>query len=213
VLLLSGDHKGYRNVRARLLSRFGKAPRLRLRAYHLARTWTLAPCSVEEGMRAVKLAARELNEHGTEYWSQTELAALQYRLGLFEDAVNRLHLSLRPDASPGSAVLNWLWLALAHQRLGETEEARRWLDRAVLWLDRFPRGMPARAEQGLGLHLHNWLEAHILRREAEALMGAAASVSRQGEPERSDGTGKFLVSQERNRNQKASPVGDSRAGR
>jgi hypothetical protein len=30
--------------------------------------------------------------------------------------------------------------------------------------------MPARAEEELGLHLHNWLEAHVLRREAEALI-------------------------------------------
>jgi hypothetical protein len=28
--------------------------------------------------------------------------------------------------------------------------------------------MPGRAEDELGLHLHNWLEAHVLRREAEA---------------------------------------------
>jgi hypothetical protein len=30
--------------------------------------------------------------------------------------------------------------------------------------------MPAGAEQDVGLGLHNWLEAHVLRREAEALM-------------------------------------------
>jgi hypothetical protein len=30
--------------------------------------------------------------------------------------------------------------------------------------------MPARADEELGLHLHNWLEANVLRREAEALI-------------------------------------------
>jgi hypothetical protein len=30
--------------------------------------------------------------------------------------------------------------------------------------------MPALAEKELGLHYHNWLEAHVLRREAEALI-------------------------------------------
>jgi hypothetical protein len=30
--------------------------------------------------------------------------------------------------------------------------------------------MPARAEAEVGLHLHDWLEAHVLRREAEALL-------------------------------------------
>ena len=67
-------------------------------------------------------------------------------------------------------MLNWLWLALANQRLGKTEEARRWLDKAQAWLDQYGDGMPARAEEELGLHLHNWLEAHVLRREAEALI-------------------------------------------
>jgi hypothetical protein len=71
---------------------------------------------------------------------------------------------------PGRAVVNWLWLALAQQRLGRHEEARRWLDKATTWLDQFRDSMPARAEQELGLHLHNWLEAHVLCREAEALI-------------------------------------------
>jgi len=70
-------------------------------------------------------------------------------------------------------VLNWLWLALAHQRLGKSEEARRWLGKAQAWLDRYRDGMPDRADQEFGLHLHNWLEAHVLRREAETLIQPA----------------------------------------
>jgi hypothetical protein len=70
-------------------------------------------------------------------------------------------------------VLNWLWLGLAQQRLGKSDEARRWLDKATAWLDQHPGGMPVRAEEQFGLHLHNWLEAHVLRREAEALLGPA----------------------------------------
>jgi hypothetical protein len=50
------------------------------------------------------------------------------------------------------------------------EEARRWLDKAQAWLDQYGDGMPARAEEDLGWHFHNWLEAHVLRREAEALI-------------------------------------------
>jgi hypothetical protein len=33
--------------------------------------------------------------------------------------------------------------------------------------------MPARADEEFGLHLHNWLEANVLRREAEALIRPA----------------------------------------
>ena len=71
-------------------------------------------------------------------------------------------------------MLNWLWLALADRRLGQAEEARRWLDKAQAWLDQYRDGMPARADEEVGLHLHNWLEAQVLRREAEAMIASSA---------------------------------------
>lgn len=92
------------------------------------------------------------------------------RAGQFQEAAALFEQSLRASAKPGQAVLNWMWLALAHQRRGKTEEARRWLGQATAWLDQYRDGMPARAEAELGLHLHNWLEANVLRREEEALI-------------------------------------------
>jgi hypothetical protein len=83
--------------------------------------------------------------------------------------------SLKVDPMPGRAVLNWLWLALANQRLGKAEEARRWLDKATAWLDQYRDHMPASAEAEVGLHLHNWLEAHVLRREAEMMIRPVAT--------------------------------------
>jgi hypothetical protein len=38
--------------------------------------------------------------------------------------------SLQADPRPDRPVLNWLWLALAHQRLGKPEEASRWREQA-----------------------------------------------------------------------------------
>jgi hypothetical protein len=66
-------------------------------------------------------------------------------------------------------VLNWLWLALAYQKMGNPKEARRWLDKAADWLDQQGGRMP-RESSVMGSHLHNWLEAHVLRQEAEALL-------------------------------------------
>src|SRR5262249_38208417 len=114
----------------------------------------------------------ELTGHNGEFWSLTEQGALHYRAGRFAEAVPLFEQSLRAEAKPGRAVVTWLWLALAQQRLGHTEEARRWLGKATAWLDQYGDGLPARAEEELGLHLHNWLEAHVLRAEAEALLGA-----------------------------------------
>ena len=170
--LLSGDRPAYVRTCARMIERCGKAGGPR--AYHMARTCTLAPDAVADASLPGRLAEKELKDSAREFWSLTEQGALAYRAGRFQQAVPFFEQSLRADPRPGRAVLNWLWLALAQQRLGKAEEARRWLNKAQAWLDQYPDGMPARAEEEFGLHLHNWLEAHVLRREAEALIQSEA---------------------------------------
>jgi tetratricopeptide (TPR) repeat protein len=169
--LLSGDRSGYTRACAHMLDACGKkgGPR----AYHVARACTLAPDAVADLGVPGRLAQKELAGQAGEFWSLTEQAALHYRAGRFKEAVPLLEQSLRADRHSGRAVLNWLWLALAHQRLGEAREARRWLRKAQEWFDQYGDRMPDRAEEELGLHLHNWLEAHALRREAEAVIRPA----------------------------------------
>jgi eukaryotic-like serine/threonine-protein kinase len=168
MLLLSGDQLGYANACAHMVKRYGKAPNLR--AYHVARACTLAPDAVADASLPGRLAETELKAATGQFWSLTEQGALHYRAGRFEQALALFEQSLRADSKPGRAVVNWLWLALAQQRLGKSEEARRSLDKATAWLDQFRDGMPGGAELEVGLHLHNWLEAHVLRREAEAMI-------------------------------------------
>jgi tetratricopeptide (TPR) repeat protein len=168
--LLSGDRPGHARVCAHMVERCGKAGGPR--SYHVARACTLAPDAVAEAALPGRLAEKELHD-SREFWSLTERGALAYRAGRFHEAVPLFEQSLRANPKPGAAVLNWLWLAMAQERLGRAEEARRWLSKAQAWLDQYQGGMPAGAEQELGLHLHNWLEAHVLRREAEALITKA----------------------------------------
>ena len=118
----------------------------------------------------IGLIEKELQTNARQFWSLTEQAALAYRVGQFQAAAGFAEQSLQVDSKPGRAVVNWLWLALDNQRLGKPDEARRWLDKAEKWLAQYRDGIPADAEEKLGLHLHNWLEAQILRREAEALI-------------------------------------------
>jgi hypothetical protein len=142
-----------------------------MRAYLAARACTLAPDSTADPTQPVRLSAKEL-EYNNErnevpYWALTEQAALHFRTGRPEDAVPLLQSSLVVDGRPGRAVLNWLWLALAYQKLGNPSEARRWLDRAANWLDQQGGRMPVESSV-MGSHCHNWLEAHVLRQEVEA---------------------------------------------
>src|SRR5439155_18740794 len=166
--LLSGDRPGYVRACKHMIEVGDKAGGPR--SYHVARACTLAPDAVAEAALPGRLAEKDLQGAANQFWSLTEQGALAYRAGRFPEAVPLFERSLRANPKPGAAVLNWLWLALSHQRLGKAEEARRWLGKAQSWLDQYGDGMPARAEAEVGLHLHNWLEAHVLRREAETLI-------------------------------------------
>jgi tetratricopeptide (TPR) repeat protein len=177
VRLLSGDRDGYRAACARMVQRCGKVPLLP--GYFVARACTLAADSVEDPAQPARLAETDLKASPQEPWLVTERGALRYRAGAFEEAELLEEQSLRADGRRGAAVVSSLWLALTKQRLGKTEESRRLLGRAAQWLDQArpdfyesELGVAGSDEYTEGLHLHSWLEAHVLRREAEALLGA-----------------------------------------
>jgi serine/threonine-protein kinase len=171
LLLLSGDRPGYVRACARMIEKCRKpgGPR----AYHVARACTLAPDAVAEASLPGRLAHEELQDFAPEFWSLTEQGALAYRAGRHHEAVPLFEQSLKADSKPGRAVLNWLWLALAKERLGKSDDARRCLVKAQTWLDQYDGTISVFAEEKLGVHFHNLLEAHILRREAEALIPSA----------------------------------------
>ena len=153
VSYLSSNHPGYAKACAYLVERCGKPDGPR--AYLVARTCTLAPDAVADASLPGRLAEKELKKATHQFWALTERGALAYRSGRFKEAVPLFEQSLKADPMPGKAVVNWLWLALANQQLGKTDEARRWLEKSQAWLDQYRDGMPPRAEQELGLHLHN----------------------------------------------------------
>jgi tetratricopeptide (TPR) repeat protein len=94
----------------------------------------LATCPdprLREPARAVELArkATELAPQEAPYWNT--LGAAQYRAGHWKAAIEALTraLELRKGGDAGDG----FFLALAHARLGNAEEARRWYDRAARW--------------------------------------------------------------------------------
>jgi hypothetical protein len=171
-LLLAGDRPGYTRACAYMLAQC--QPAGAMRPYLVARTCTLAPDSTDNPTQPLHLAEGELNPRNAAFWAHTEKAALYFRTGNPDGTVSFAEYSLSADGRPGRALLNWLWLALANQKLGKIDEARRWLEKASGWLDEQGDRMPIEhtllGPPSMGLHLHNWLEAHVLRREAEALI-------------------------------------------
>ncbi len=83
--------------------------------------------------------------------------------------------SLKSDTRPGIAILNWLWLSMVETRRGHPQEAVTWYNKASTWVDQTSNGTAAYRQNVNrdvdGLHVHNWLEALILRREAKTLIG------------------------------------------
>jgi tetratricopeptide (TPR) repeat protein len=118
-------------------------------------------------------SAGELQYHRKQFWALTELGALRVRDKRGKQAVPFLMLSIKVEPKPGAAVVNWLWLALAYHDLGQQDEALRWFKKADVWLDLLGNEFPPSAD-ALGLHRHNWLEALILRREAQSKLLPAA---------------------------------------
>jgi WD40 repeat protein/serine/threonine protein kinase/tetratricopeptide (TPR) repeat protein len=75
--------------------------------------------------------AVELEPQVPGYWNTLGMA--RYRTGDAKGAVAALQKTV--DMDRGGYASTWFLLALAHARLGEREEARRWYDRAARWLE------------------------------------------------------------------------------
>jgi eukaryotic-like serine/threonine-protein kinase len=108
--------------------REGPAQVLNNRAWRLA---TAVRAEDRDPSHAVALAvaAVELtpNHH------ENTLGVARYRAGEYRQCVADLEKSIQLQNQNGTS-FDFFFLAMAHQRLGEAEAARRWYDRAVLWM-------------------------------------------------------------------------------
>jgi len=83
--------------------------------------------AVELAKRAVELAPKE------QFYWQT-LGWAQYRAGSWKAAIATLE-KVKELGSAGDS-LEWFPLAMAHAQLGNKDEARKWFEQAVQWMDK-----------------------------------------------------------------------------
>src|SRR5262249_45249826 len=131
LLLLAGDTETYRRQCARLLGKFGDTQEPRT-AYLVARTCALAPGAVADPARLVRIAERAVRANPMAH-SLHALGLAHYRAGQYDKAIEQLHKSAQGSWRANAA--NWWVLAMAHQRLGHADEARRWFDKAARQAD------------------------------------------------------------------------------
>jgi serine/threonine protein kinase/tetratricopeptide (TPR) repeat protein len=92
---------------------------------------------LRDAAEAVKLARKavELAPRYDLYWQSLGWAL--YRADAWKDSIEAFHKSMELQEDPkGGDSYQWFGLAVAHWHLGNKEEARKWHDRAVQWMDK-----------------------------------------------------------------------------
>jgi WD40 repeat protein/tetratricopeptide (TPR) repeat protein len=163
VRLQQGDDKGYRQACADLLDQFGKTGDAG-EANTVAWACAVTPDAVADYERPVALARLAVRAAAKNYNTLNTLGTILYRAGKDEEAIETLAEALQAHGK-GGAPVDWLILALAHQRSGRPEQGRRWFDKAIAELER--------KEFSASLSWSARIELRQMRREAEGVFTPA----------------------------------------
>ena len=130
--LFLGMEDAYRRNRTAILDRFGKTTNPVI-AERTARACLLIPATGTELEQAAALAERAVTlgkQHGYYPYFMAAKALAEYRLGRFESAIE-----WGGKAEVRGIAPTLLVLAMAHERLGHKDEARKFLTEALTFYD------------------------------------------------------------------------------
>src|SRR5207253_1145365 len=77
--------------------------------------------------------------------SWNTLGVAHYRAGDWKAAVAALDKSV--ELAKGGDAFDWLFLAMSHRKLGNHDDARKWYDQAVQWLEKNSQALAKNALQ------------------------------------------------------------------
>ena len=98
--------------------------------------WELATTSnpkLRHHERALEVALEAVELHPQHSGTWSTLGVARYRNGQWSEAITALEKSV--EISSGGTPADWLFLAMAHWQLNQKEEARKWYDKAVAWIN------------------------------------------------------------------------------
>ncbi len=95
---------------------------------------TSADLNARNASLAVELAKKAIELDPTNIFLPNTLGVAHYCEGNWQDAIEWLMKSM--ELRNGGDSNDWFFLAMAHQQLGHKEEARKWLDQAVDWMEK-----------------------------------------------------------------------------
>jgi tetratricopeptide (TPR) repeat protein len=168
----ASDLVRYRAICADLLEHFG--PSANPNVVHWV-TWTcvLAPDAVKDLHQPVQIAERAVGADPKNISHTITLGASLYRAGRFAEALKRLKeasaaVERGESGSPGtSPAYTWFFLAMANYRLGQAEEARQWLDKALKQMEQETQNKDAFWNRRLTLHLFHREAENLLKEPAK----------------------------------------------
>jgi Tfp pilus assembly protein PilF len=94
--------------------------------------WARYPPKSDEGPKALALARKAVSLQPAQWPYRNTLGVVYYRLGDYPSARANLEQSLH-DGAGQAAAFDLFFLAMCHQRSGDTAKARDCYDRAVRW--------------------------------------------------------------------------------
>src|SRR5262249_12384105 len=156
--------KGYRHACGKVLEKWGQTGSFSV-ANSIAWTCALDPESVADFKPVWRLAEMVASDKNLLPRLNT-LGAVLYRAGRYEEPVKRLKESVAKSPAKKGSAWDWLFLAMAHQKLGHMEEATNCLTKA------------AELKKAKDLPWTQRLESQILHKEALPVLGAGDSVFR-----------------------------------
>jgi tetratricopeptide (TPR) repeat protein len=131
------------------------------------------PRALNELKVPLLLAERAVEQDPKSCWHLLILGAAYYRAGQYEPAVERLEQALKaiqqslPLNLPHFLALRWLFLALTHHGMGQSQQAHHCLEQAIQGMD---TDLPKPGRGVLGEHWSDWIRCQIVCREVEALL-------------------------------------------
>ncbi len=182
LLLVVGDDNGYHRLIERMLARFSRTEHPEPRPFGLAIAGALGPGAVPDPARLVAVAERDLKDDPANCWCTLAVAIAELRAGRYEAAVERLEGARKDNEDErkmawfARTAMVWPLLALAYERLGRHDLARRWLDRCDACFDQGVEDDQAGSGGAvfMGTTWNDWAAFLVLHREASrAIRGNA----------------------------------------
>ena len=169
LLLADGDPVGYSNDCGAILARFGDTTDPSY-AQRTAKACLLLPMTGADLTGIASLADTALIK-GANHWREYTKGLAEYRQGRFTSAVKWTEQALAPPATgvayDALCAQDSMVLAMAHYRLGQTNEARAVLAKGIEIVE---TKLPKLESGDIGVYWVDWIITQVLMTEAKALI-------------------------------------------